>query len=266
MRTMRKSEGKIFYKFKSLDNFEFLLDLIVRDRLYAAKLCELNDPMEGIIKADPKVPRDLHSQWEAQLEEVRIASFTAEKDSDLMWAHYADGGRGCKIGFELHPSVRAEPVMYKSAPKWDGTPVDRDKLCMLLRYKLNPWRYEREYRVVVTGNRFVPVKVRSIEFGPQIESDRKSLLEHTLFQLRPDIKITTKTISGKVNPIRAIAGATQFFRIRPQSFDGCHDCADRADRISYMSFFRQVDCAQRHFDQLDEDQQRIFLEQPPMDK
>lgn len=259
MRTKRVINETMFYKYRSLDNFEYLLDMVVRDRLYAAKLSELNDPMEGIIKADAKVPRELYSEWEDRLREVRVASFTTEKDNKLMWAHYADGGRGCRIGFELHPNVTAERVNYKKAPTWDGTPVDKEKLRMLLRYKLYPWRYEREFRIVTIDQCFVPVKVKTIEFGSQIEPDRQRFLEHILSQLRPDVHITKKIVRGKVNPFHATGGATKYVTARPQSFDGCSDCANRQDRIDDMSFYRQVNIVQRYFDSLDDEEKANFL-------
>ena len=40
----------MLYKYKSLDNLMWILDIILNKRLYAAKYTELNDPMEGIFK------------------------------------------------------------------------------------------------------------------------------------------------------------------------------------------------------------------------
>ncbi len=37
------------YKFKSLANFEYVADIIINKRLYAADFTELNDPMEGFL-------------------------------------------------------------------------------------------------------------------------------------------------------------------------------------------------------------------------
>ena len=36
-----------YYKFRSLDNIRHFLDILVNNRLYAARYDELNDPMEG---------------------------------------------------------------------------------------------------------------------------------------------------------------------------------------------------------------------------
>ena len=39
--------NKIFYKYRSLKDFKFFMDIIVNNRLYAAKYNELNDIREG---------------------------------------------------------------------------------------------------------------------------------------------------------------------------------------------------------------------------
>lgn len=41
-----------YYKFRSLQNLRFFLDIIINERLYAAKYDELNDPMEGAYMID----------------------------------------------------------------------------------------------------------------------------------------------------------------------------------------------------------------------
>ncbi len=237
MRRTQITDRHVFYKYKSLDNFEFIFDMLVRDRLYAAKLSELNDPMEGLIKADKNVQKEQHAEWEAAIQRARIASFTTEDDSELMWAHYADGGRGCLIGFELHSSYSAQRVQYKSHPKWDGSEINQDNLIQLLCFKLNPWKYEREYRVVETERSFIPIKVKSFKLGPKVDSDKLDLLEHMVRNLRPDIKFTQKLLQGTVNPTKGFRSSKQIFTPRPSSFTGCKDCADRLERIEDMSMY-----------------------------
>lgn len=40
-------QSNTLYKYRSLDNFKFFIDIILNNRLYAAKYKDLNDPMEG---------------------------------------------------------------------------------------------------------------------------------------------------------------------------------------------------------------------------
>ena len=39
--------SQVLYKYRSLANWKFVLDILVNGRLYAAPFSELNDPMEG---------------------------------------------------------------------------------------------------------------------------------------------------------------------------------------------------------------------------
>ena len=46
----------MLYKYRTLDDFQFVLDILVNKRLYAATFEEMNDPMEGFYTADPDIP------------------------------------------------------------------------------------------------------------------------------------------------------------------------------------------------------------------
>ena len=39
--------NEILYKYRSLDNWKFVLDIFLNKRLYAASFYDMNDPMEG---------------------------------------------------------------------------------------------------------------------------------------------------------------------------------------------------------------------------
>ncbi|WP_233078209.1 DUF2971 domain-containing protein [Rheinheimera soli] len=235
MRREKIESDMVFYKFKALDNFEHLFDMLVRERMYAATLSELNDPMEGIIKADPTVPRSMFDEWESAINDVRIASFTTEKDNELLWAHYADGGRGCRIGFQIPEDVEFSLVKYKNAPTWDGGPIDSGKLQRLLSYKLSPWRYERECRVVLKNNMYIPIKVTSIEFGPLVPEEKRKMLEHMIELLKPNVSLSHKRFWGKVNPIHTTGRPVKVVIRYPKGCERCEDCESRADKINRMS-------------------------------
>ncbi len=74
----------MFYKYKSFNNFEYLLDILLRERLYASRYHELNDPMEGVIKFEGVIPNNLEARWKGILNELRICCFTPDDSNTLM--------------------------------------------------------------------------------------------------------------------------------------------------------------------------------------
>jgi len=47
------------YKYRSLKNFQFIADLLVNNRFYAATFSELNDPMEGLFLYAMGIPGEI---------------------------------------------------------------------------------------------------------------------------------------------------------------------------------------------------------------
>ena len=113
-------ERPTFYKYKSLQSFEFLLDMILKERLYAASYHELNDPMEGVIKVDSTVSKDREREWEDIIRDLRITCFTKDSKNPLMWSHYADGGKGCLVEFVLLEGQEYHKVSYLKKPTLIG--------------------------------------------------------------------------------------------------------------------------------------------------
>jgi hypothetical protein len=108
------------YKFRSLNNFEFIADIILNQRVYAAQFFDLNDPMEGLFKYT-------HEHEAAYIDEVvkekkrcRICSFSRTSENILMWSHYADGFRGVCIEVKVPASgndyLREEVHYVRGAP------------------------------------------------------------------------------------------------------------------------------------------------------
>ncbi|CDT44887.1 DUF2971 domain-containing protein [Vibrio coralliirubri] len=177
-----------FYKYKSLSNFEFVLDILLRERLYASKYSELNDSMEGVIMVDGTIPDDLEETWKNILEDLRVCCFTPDDSNTLMWAHYADGGRGCAIAFELLPSSEAVKVSYRKKPKVSKNQLTTDKAIEILTYKDSSWKYEKEFRCI-TSDTYVPIAVKTLILGPKVEASTVDLLQGILRCCKPDLKV-----------------------------------------------------------------------------
>lgn len=154
---LTQTKGKTrFFKYKSLRNFEFILDIILKERLYAASYYELNDPMEGVIKVDSTIPKERESEWESFIEELRITCFTKDKENLLMWSHYGDGGKGCLIEFELLDGQKYHKVSYLKKPTINNLNFNAEKAFEILQHKDKPWKYEAEYRCIQKNENFLP--------------------------------------------------------------------------------------------------------------
>ncbi|WP_273023797.1 DUF2971 domain-containing protein [Rheinheimera sp.] len=232
-----------FYKYKALDNIEFVLDMLIRERLYCSKLHDLNDPMEGVIKSDVIDADTTQSDWLRIIDSTRVACFTTEPNNPLMWSHYADGGRGCVIEFELPTFKLPHKVSYHKKPVLTRKEIDVIKTLELLSYKDNYWRYEREYRVILLkseASNFIPIKVKGVRFGPRANKDKVELISHILRMSKPMIGVRQEVISGVINPIKLTSKSIVSYEI-PSEYQGCKECYKRDSLIDSFSYRPRID-------------------------
>ena len=141
---MQKEDSlKHYYKFRSLQNLRYFVDVLVTERLYAARYDELNDPMEGLYMVDVQNRKIVQSLRE-QKSKIRICSLTKDYKHSLMWAHYADGHAGCCIEVTVKdPRRQPNKIVYdEGIPKISNVTEGQG----LLIYKSPLWRYEEEWR------------------------------------------------------------------------------------------------------------------------
>ncbi|MEC6830430.1 DUF2971 domain-containing protein [Photobacterium toruni] len=213
-----------FYKYKSLSNFEFVLDILLRERLYASQYSELNDFMEGVIKIDGTIPEGLEETWKNKLEELRVCCFTPDDSNTLMWAHYADGGRGCVIEFELLPSSEAVKVSYSKKPKVSKNQLTTDKAIEILKYKDSSWKYEKEFRCI-TSDTYVPIAVKKLILGPKVQASTVELLQGILSCCKPDLQVVRLTGKGD-SVIERVQMTIGKGRVYYRESDECSKCLE----------------------------------------
>lgn len=106
----------ILYKYRSLANFEHILDIILNQRLHCSTYPELNDPFEGIfvVIISPHYNKGgALARWIARrpryknakelygdaMDEIKICSLSSNLSDVRLWSYYADGHKG--IVFEI---------------------------------------------------------------------------------------------------------------------------------------------------------------------
>jgi hypothetical protein len=195
---------KILYKYKSLSSFQYILDILINNRLYldilinnrlyAARYVELNDPMEGFYKAvglNSNQIEDIYNHKNI----LKITSFSANPRSILMWSHYADSHRGIAIGVKLSEAVQPEKIDYlRTLPRINS--FQRHTPKQILKSKLQFWKYEEEWRVFTeesdkNKNVYVNVEIKELIFGMKTDEQAKELLQTIVNKFNPKIKCKT---------------------------------------------------------------------------
>ncbi len=180
-------KNQIYYKYRSLsgENWKYLLDIIINNRLYCAKYNELNDPMEGYYLYRENLPQELRNYIRNQKGNYRICSLAQEDTNILLWAHYTDGFTGIVIGLKTKELV--SPVSYDGLHELNDFNPNQDITSIFL-HKLNEWRYENESRIIRnTLNVFINIEVVEIIFGLRVDENLKRLLISSIGQLNPNI-------------------------------------------------------------------------------
>jgi hypothetical protein len=189
----------IYYKYRSLDNIKFLLDIFLNQRLYAATYTQMNDPMEGhYFHRSGKLSPEFKSALKGEKDTYGIVSLSEISDNALMWAHYANGHNGMAIGVEIDSTAYdIVPIKYDGLSQltqnFEHEPAAAAK--RILSHKLEIWDYEKEHRVFVQGDDFIDVTIKEVVFGRRVHPDDKQFFEKLIKRLSGDhIEIRTEIV------------------------------------------------------------------------
>lgn len=211
----------LLYKFKSLQNIEFALDIILNERLHCASYSELNDPFEGLfhtifypytlpltfptIYFKKKIKKcqtieDLHTK----LEHSKICSLSKSLNDVRLWSHYADGYKG--IAIEIDFSENGEDIYeveyVSKLPEFGNTILAGPSPAKVLSFKTEHWLHEEEYRIIQKNN-YYPItgQIKSIFTGRGISKFHLALLEKITPPQIPIIPTKINTEKIIVQPI-----------------------------------------------------------------
>jgi hypothetical protein len=191
--------NQTLYKIRSLDNWKFVLDIIVNSRLFAAPFESLNDPMEGrYYTFGPTVSEAYRKAlYESKLRR-NICSLSERSDSTLLWSYYAGGHTGAAFGVQLPtPRPRGHDMEVRRVTYDSGVHIGPQQVILppeqialeVLTQKQSPWAHEREVRVFTSKN-FVPVKLKKLVLGHRISAADEELLRALVLKWHPKIQIT----------------------------------------------------------------------------
>ena len=181
----------ILYKYRTTDNFKNFVDILLNNRLYAAKYDTLNDPMEGhYLYNDGILDRTVLELIYSQKQQLKLCSLSKSPDVFLLWSHYANGHRGVVFGVRIDETkYPVNEIEYLS----DLTIVDRfDNMTTrnILSKKLNFWNYEEEVRVFTENGNYIEVVVEKLIIGKQMSDQEYGFIRKLVEKINPQIEIS----------------------------------------------------------------------------
>ena len=189
----------MLYKYKSLENFNLFVDIILNNRLYAACYKELNDPMEGhYYHFVDEFGQKLIDKIQRGKEKFKICSLSKVKNSELMWTHYSDNQRGIAIGVRIdklkHPEYDLQPIKYEGLPFFQSKDYCNELAKKILCYKLKEWKYEKEERIFIEkkseeSEYIEDVNIEQIITGRRMSDSNFNLITSLVKKLNPNIEI-----------------------------------------------------------------------------
>ena len=202
---MEELNKRIYYKYRSLDDFERFLDIIVNNRLYGAVYNTLNDPMEGKFNRDGLTKENIGDIY-SYLKKTRICSLLLKDENQdfpndyLMWSHYANSHTGCCIELEItqryNKDWNLKQVRYENKmPKLQGEINDR--IYTILSIKTPLWENEKEVRAIRiyeankfnTNSPYYHIKVKSVYFGYRVKKEKLLFYKEIIKSINDNINI-----------------------------------------------------------------------------
>ena len=194
----------VYFKYRSLDNWKFLVDILLEHRLYAAPFEKLNDPMEGRYRYQGDTLTEAFLATIGQSKEYwRICSLTRTPTNTLMWSYYGGGHTGVALGVRIPTRRQPLKVRYDSFVNIDATHLKRPARAVaieILSQKLLSWEHEEEFRFF-SAKPYVNVEVERIILGCRMPSEDRKHIRTLAGKLAPKARIVQLRSSHLDKPI-----------------------------------------------------------------
>jgi len=181
----------ILYKYRSIENFRNFVDIILKNRLYAASYQDLNDPMEGqYYYQSGKLDKEIRDKLYDEKQRLKLCSLSKVNDNELMWFHYADGHRGVAIGLRINEKQSiVKPIEYTGLTHIKSQDYNSQTAIEILSHKLEVWNYEEEVRAFIENEKFITVQIEEIITGRKMSDLDYEFIQQLIKKINPKIKI-----------------------------------------------------------------------------
>lgn len=192
------------YKYRSLRKFDFVSDILCKQRFHASSFFDLNDPMEGLFEYPESTKQEYIDAIVEGKRKLRICAFSKDCKHILLWAHYADGFKGICIEVDLREPQLEDmegyeivTVEYSSQRVFfsnNARHIVDEMPRIILSKKSSVWKYEEEIRTL-SRDEYIhdSVSIKSVLLGLRTPE----ILKEAIFRITPpDIPIFETYISN----------------------------------------------------------------------
>lgn len=176
-----------YFKYRTLNNFERIVDILINHRLFGSNYHQLNDPMEGHFK-DSTNNKLLRKEVYDNLDNTYICSASTSFKNVLLWSHYANGHNGICIEFDVK-SEQWKPHKVDYVTDLPNLKRETDYKNLLL-CKSSLWKYEDEIRFLKEktpkSRPYMNISIIHLYIG--LKCEHKTLLKKLCKRL--NIKVT----------------------------------------------------------------------------
>lgn len=164
----------VYYKYRSLEKFDRVLDILVNNRIYASRFDKLNDPMEGYYH-HTGIYKDIINDIYGEKVKTKICSLSKKADDLLFWAYYADSQHGVCIGVKLNK--KPTKVSYKGLKEVQLNENFNleETVKNIFERKCKEWKHEQEYRIL-TNNEYIEVEIVELIIGNKTTEENQNRL------------------------------------------------------------------------------------------
>jgi Protein of unknown function (DUF2971) len=155
------------YKFRTTNNFDNLIDILLNKRLYCADFKDLSDVFEADIRTGKDIGREKEfiakmKHFQELVKGYRVCSLTKTLDNHLLWAYYANGHTGVAIEIELSESEdNVYGIEYLNDLLFFSDLIDDyenpQNIYKPLLLKRSSWEHEQEVRIL-TKDKYFDIK------------------------------------------------------------------------------------------------------------
>jgi hypothetical protein len=196
-------------------------------RLKVARFSEVNDPFELFaFNVKNREARSLLTEFKVTLDTSHgILCSSKGWKNPVLWSHYATGGRGLALGFDIQKTIGAKGVIHieyrneklNAFGKGEAPQITEELQQLLLATKFKHWEYEEECRALIELSATSrDGRLHFFPFGDQLR-----LCDVVLGPLcPPEVVTSVEALVGRTNPnvpVRTARLGYKWFEVKEEA-------------------------------------------------